>query len=226
VKNQYFGDNKDLWKYDLVMTIMKAGLVSHFTFLPMLTEPDGSGHGDSANRSRASAGNDDMELVDFLDECLREGKKDINEIDVFFRRHGVSVTIYNGGSRYFTHQGRRQYFAGIGDELLSKSLVLVDPDNGLEVKRSGEKHILYGEVKALYDRMDEGSILMVYQYFPRVPRQQYLNTRMEELREKVSGDYPVCISDNEVAFFFLTKDGSLEHALIHLISDYSGRYSN
>jgi hypothetical protein len=226
VKNQYFGDNKDLWKYDLVLMIMKAGLVSHFTFVPMLTEPDGTGHGNSADRSRASAGSDNAELVGFLDECLREGKKDINEIDAFFRQHGFSMTIYNGGSRYFTHQDRRQYFTGIGDELLSKSLILVDPDNGLEVKRPGEKHILYDEIKDLYDRMDGGSILMVYQYFPRVPRQQYLNTRMEELREKVYGDYPVCISDSEIAFFFLTKDESLEHALIHLVADYAGRYSN
>ena len=74
--------------------------------------------------------------------------------------------------------------------------------------------------------MDEGSILMIYQYFPRIPHQQYLNARMEEIREKVSGDYPVCIYDIEVAFFLLTKDEYLEHSLTHVIEDYTRRYSN
>jgi hypothetical protein len=65
---------------------------------------------------------------------------------------------------------------------------------------------------------------MLYQYFPRVPRQEYLNRRMEELRERVGGDYPVCLDNNEVVFFFLTKDGALEHSLIHLIGEYAERY--
>ncbi|MFC1860840.1 hypothetical protein ACFLYL_00975 [Chloroflexota bacterium] len=42
----------------------------------------------------------------------------------------------------------------------------------------------------------------------------------------MSGDYPVCIDDNEIVFFFLTKDEVLEHSLIHLIGDYAEEYGN
>jgi hypothetical protein len=226
VKNQYFGDNKDLFKYDLVLMIMQAGLVKHFTFVPMLTEPDGTNHGGKADRSYARAGTGNKELVNFLDECINRGQKDIEQMAGFFQRYGIKMTIYYGEDGYFSHRKRHSYFIGIESGLLSKSLILIDPDNGLEVKRSGEKHILYSEVKGLYERMDEDSILMVYQYFPRAPRQQYLNDRTQELKERVSGDYPVCIYDSEIAFFFLTKSESLEHELIHVISDYSKRYSN
>ncbi len=223
MKNQYFGDNKDLFKYDLVLEIMRAGLVEHFTFVPMLTKPDETNHGRKNNRNHASTSNE--ELMDFLDECINKGQKDIEQIIAFFQRYDINMTIY-GHNGYFSHQERQSYFAGIENGLLSKALILIDPDNGLEVKNSGEKHILYSEVKRLYERMDEDSILMVYQYFPRVSHQQYLNGRMQELKERVSGDYPLCISDSEVAFFFLTQNEPLEHSLTHLISDYAERYSS
>jgi hypothetical protein len=223
VKNQYFGDNKDLFKYDLVLEIMRAGLAEHFTFVPMLTKPDTTKHGRKNDRNHASTQN--KELMNFLDECIDRGRKDIQQITKFFQRYGVNMTIYSKDG-YFSHQERQSYFAGIENGLLSRALILIDPDNGLEVKNSGEKHILYSEVKELYERMDGGSILMVYQYFPRVSHQQYLNGRRQELKERVSGDYPVCIYDSEVAFFFLTKDEPLEHSLTHLISDYAERYSS
>jgi hypothetical protein len=225
VKNQYFGDNKDLWKYDLVLAIMQAGLVEQFTFVPMLTEPDGTNHGVKADRRHARAGTRNKELVNFLDECINGGQKDIELMVGFFKRYGIKMTIYYGEGSYFSHPARQSYFAGIESRLLSKSLILVDPDNGLEIKRSGEKHVLYSEVKEIYGRMDGDSILMVYQYFPRASRPDYLNGRMQELKDKISGDYPVCIYDSEIAFFFLTKNESLEHELIHLIGEYSKRYS-
>jgi len=224
VKNQYFGDNKDLFTYDLILQVMQAGLANHFTFIPMLTEPDGTAHGQKYNRDKAKSGTRNKELMAFLDRCINEGRRDIKQLERFFKSKGVRMTTYKK-DEYFTHGGRRDYFEQIGDGLLSKSLIFVDPDIGLEVKNSGKEHILYSEVTSLYQRMDEGSILMIYQYFPRIERQEYLNIRCEELKEKVSGDYPVCIDDGEIAFFFLTRDESLEHELIHVIGDYAESYS-
>ena len=224
MKNQYFGDNKDLFTYDLIWQILQAGLVEHFTFIPMLTRNDDKGHGEKYHRDKAKVGKKNKELVGFLDKCIRDGKRNIEQLAGFFAQSEIEMTIY-GKDRHFSHQQRREYFEQIGNELLSNSLIFVDPDIGLEVKKSGEEHVLYAEVKNLYERMDKSSILMLYQYFPRVPRQQYLNMRMEELKEKVAGNWPVCIDDNEVVFFFLTRDESLEHSLTHLISDYAEDYS-
>ena len=217
MKNQYFGDNKDLFTYDLVLHIIQAGLVEHFTFIPMLTSNDNTRHGSKYRRDKAKAGRENKELVSFLDECVMGGRRDIKQLGSFFGKYGIKMKIYG---KDFSHQQRQEYFEQIGGEFLSKSLIFADPDVGLEVKRSGKEHILYAEVKDLYQRMDKSSILMIYQYLPRQPRQGYLNMRCEELKEKVAGDYPVCIDDNEIAFFFLTKDESLEHSLTHLISNY------
>jgi len=225
MKNQYFGDNKDLFTYDLILQVMQAGLVNHFTFIPMLTEPDNTGHGGKINRSQAKVGTANKELMSFLDECVKGGGRDIEQLKDFFARYGIKMTTYYGKGRYFSHPKRREYFARIGDGLLSNSLVFVDPDVGLEVKQSGKEHVLYAEVKNLYQRMDSSSILMIYQYFPREDHHEYLHRRAEELEEKVAGEEPICIDDNEILFFFLTKDESLEHSLTHIVQDYAESYS-
>ena len=225
MKNQYFGDNKDLFTYDLIFQIMRAGLTGHFTFIPMLTRNDDKRHGQKLSRDKAGAGAKNTELTAFLDTCVREGRRNIEDLEGYFAGYGIEITIYCGNDSYFSHQNRQEYFAQIGDKLLINSLVFVDPDVGLEVKNPEEEHLLYSEVKSLYERMDKSSILMLFQHFPRRPRQQYLNMRSEELKDKVTGGHPVCIDDNEIAFFFLTKDESLEHSLTHVIKDYTECYS-
>ncbi len=151
MKNQYFGDNRDLFKYDLAFQIIRAGLVARFTFIPMLTRNDNQKHGADDKRA-GKPGADNRELVDFLDRCRREEKKDIREIKKFFVKHKIDVTIYRE-KEYFNHARREPYFSGISPELLADSLVLVDPDIGLEVNRPREKHLLYTEVGDLYQRM-------------------------------------------------------------------------
>lgn len=225
MKNQFFGDNKDLFTYDLIYHIMQSGLVNHFTFIPMLTGNNKKGHGAKYNRGKVKVGTRNKELMSFLDRCVRENKRDIRQLESFFAGYRIKMTIYSGEDGYFSHRQRWEYFAQIGDELLSKSLIFVDPDVGLEVTHSGEEHLLYDEVKSLYERMDEDSILMLFQHFPRVEHHEYLHRRAEELTKKVSGESPISIDDNEIIFFFLTKNETLEHSLTHLIKDYAESYS-
>jgi hypothetical protein len=225
MKNQYFGDNKDLFTYDLIFQIMRAGLAGHFTFIPMLTPDNDRRHGKKYNRDKARAGNKNVELMAFLDACVHEGRRNIEEVKEFFARYEIEMTIYYGKESHFSLQNRKEYFTQIDDRLLENSLIFVDPDIGLEVRNPGEEHLLYSEVKSLYERMDRSSILMIFQHFPRRARQRYLNMRAEELKEKVLGDYPVCIDDNEAIFFFLTKDRDLENSLITAIGEYTESYS-
>lgn len=50
MKNRYFGDRNDFLKYDLVLNLIeKTDNLKCFTFLPMLTQDDGSGDGGLTN---------------------------------------------------------------------------------------------------------------------------------------------------------------------------------
>jgi hypothetical protein len=225
MKNQYFGDNRDLFKYDLILQVIQGGLINHFTYIPMLTGNDGTAQGGETNRDKAQAGTENKELMSFLDECVNGDRRNIDQLKSLFAKHAIETTIYRGKDEYFSHERREEYFREIDGNLLSKSLIFVDPDKGLQVEKTRDKHIKYSEVENLYRRMDKDSILMVYQHFPRVNHMEYLNKRMEELKENIMGDFPVCIDDNINILFFLTKDEALEHSLLHVIGHYKEHYS-
>ena len=224
MKSQYFADNRDLFKYDLIMQlIQEIDSIHDFIFIPMLTENDGTGHGGELNRRKAKAGIKNKDLVNFLDECVREDRRDIKQLKKFFKRKRIRMTIYKGGE-YFVHKNRREYFELIGNKLLLKSLIFVDPDNGLEIQKVREKHIRYKEIQGLYNRMDKNSALMMFQFFPLFQtREACLREKSERLREEV-GDSPIYVSDNQIAFFFLAKDKPIKKSIAGVIREYAECY--
>lgn len=230
MNNQCFGDNRDLFKYDLIFQIIKEGLISRFIFIPMLT-PGPAGNkttqheGAQRNRCKAKAGWKNSELTVFLDKFQDKDKRDIRELSAFFKEQGIEITIYCGEDKYFSDTRRGEYFKQIRDEHLEKSLVFVDPDIGLEVSKLTEKHIRYDEIRNLYQRMDESSILMIFQYIPYVKRESYFPEVAQRLKKKV-GNLPIYISDNQIVFFLLTKDASVRKSLAKVVNKYREIYPN
>ncbi|MEE8168786.1 MAG: hypothetical protein V3T58_07955, partial [Candidatus Hydrothermarchaeales archaeon] len=209
--------------YDLVETIIREiNSITRFVFIPMLTRNDNRGDGNKLDYSRAKAGSKNKNLVRFLGTCVKENKRDIREIKKYYENYNIEIVFYRE-AEYFNHRERASYFEGIDGELLSGSVIVVDPDNGLEVKNSNHKHLLFREVEGLYQKMDKSSILVLFQFFPRVHRNTYLSRRSKELREN-TGDLPVYIHDNDVVFFVLTKNHKLKEKLSKIILEYRDSY--
>jgi len=228
MKNLYFGDNRDLFKYDLVLRIIKERLVNHFTFIPMLTPAkltsiNTKREGEQRDRSKAKAGCKNRDLVEFLNRFNNKSKRDIKHLDVWFKKQGIKIETLKGD---FHNAERVEYFQEAGRRLLPKSVICVDPDIGLEseVGKPRDKHILYSEVTNLYKQMDSGSLLMIFQFIPREKRESYFQRICGKLERKV-GDLPIYISDNQIAFFFLAKDKSLRKSLVNILSAYKDSYS-
>ncbi|MDO9333351.1 MAG: hypothetical protein Q7T57_02375 [Dehalococcoidales bacterium] len=223
MKNQYFGDNRDLFKYDLVYHTLINTKIKHFVFIPMLTKSDDK-FGKETNRNKAKAGINNYELRNYLDNCVVSNSRDIRNIDRFFSAKGIETKInYN----CFTKGNRNDYFNGIDKKTLGKSVILVDPDNGLEVKKPSEKHVLWKELSCLYDRMSNDSILMVFQFFPYFLKEthcEYLRRRASEISEYVSKKYPLSVDDNQIAFFLITKDEIHNECLSNIVKGYSNEY--
>ena len=226
MKNQYFGDNRDLFKYDLILRVIKeTGLINHFMLIPMLTENDDTGHGEDRDRKRASAGTKNKLLVKFLNKFEEKSKRDIEHLKSFFGKQDVEMTIYHGKNEYFSRLQSEEYFEQLKDKLLSKSLVFVDPDKGMQVGKSGKEHILYSEIETLYKRMGTKSILMIFQGFPRDEKhEEYLARKSKELKDKISGELPIYICDKKTIFFFLTRSKYLSNRLAKIISRYKRDY--
>lgn len=232
MKNQYFGDKRDLFKYDLITKIVEGiNSIKYFTFIPMLTDNDGKSDGNKRNLENSAAGAKNKCLVDFLNKYKNCDKnlRDFRKIRQYFELKKIDIKIYeeNNNRKYFDHKGRADYFKKIDDFLLPNSLIFVDPDNGLQIEKSNKKHLLYSEVNEIYKRMDENSILMIYQHFPRAryKYEKYMpDGRSNKLKE--IGDLPIYISDNEIIFFFLTKKDKIKNQLTKIIIKYQESYQS
>jgi hypothetical protein len=73
--------------------------------------------------------------------------------------------------------------------------------------------------------MNENSVLMIFQFFPREKRKQYIDRRIEELKN-ITEDIALYISDNVIIFFFLTKNDIIKSQLKKLIKKYACEYSS
>ncbi|MBA7473155.1 hypothetical protein ES707_08489 [subsurface metagenome] len=93
MKNQYFGDIRDLFKYDLILKIMQqCPSLKQFTFIPMLTandnRTDGNRRGFDDKRMQGRPGSENAELVKYLHKyhSIAPGDRDFTEIGYFSKR--------------------------------------------------------------------------------------------------------------------------------------------
>ncbi|WP_321505427.1 hypothetical protein [uncultured Methanoregula sp.] len=227
----YFGDTRDLFKFDLVRHIMKAGpAFESFTFIPMLTATDESSQGKKSPkkdltkaRKTGKAGSQNQDLVAQM-EHLQEIENDtayFQHIRGYFNKEHIFAHIFC--EEKFSHQDRARYFERIFSHIPKKSLILLDPDIGLEENRPTEKHLLFDEVKKITDSMDTRSVLMIYQHFPRVKHDGYVQQRCSQLSRHTGID-PLTITDNEILFFILAKNEKLRTEMEEVLERYANSY--
>ncbi|OPX61755.1 MAG: hypothetical protein A4E34_01521 [Methanoregula sp. PtaU1.Bin006] len=228
----FFGDARDLFKFDLVRHIMKAfPELGSFTFVPMLTE-DEPVSGKKTTRTKdlglavkkGRAGTRNRELMEDLGR-LQEIDDDLayfHGIQSYFRKENIVVDVLHRDT--FSHEHRENYFKKVFDRFPSSSLVFLDPDTGLEVKNPTQRHLLFDEVKRIFDRMDHQSVLMIYQHLPRVIREGYIRKRCRELAS-LTHSRPETITDNEIVFFILTKNPQHKTRLCAVLGEYADQYN-
>ncbi len=223
MKDQYFGDKRDYFKYDLMISLAQnLPGTERFTFIPMLTENDGSGDGGKTDYMRWQP--DTLQLYNLLQKCIAEGLRSVSRLRTLFGQgsYDIEYCPYRDNS-YFTDQERKSYFGAIPDEFLRQAVIMVDPDTGLETKTTRQRHIRYAEVRDMYQRMSETSILTIFQFFPRVKRRPYLRKQFQELRSVLQCPPPIAVSDNEIAFITVAKSDQSLSRIPQLLKDYVPR---
>jgi hypothetical protein len=208
MKNQYFADRNDFFKYDLCVFLAEnLPGIERFTFVPMLTADDGGGDGGKVDYPM---GVGRESLYRFLRGCLMDGRREVVRLRDYFgeRRFPFEYLPYGDTlEREFTHANRDSYFRQIPAVALRSAVILVDPDNGLEVKTSKpwnfHKFIRRSEARDLFDRMGRNSILVLYQHLPRVQREDYLEGLHARIREELECPDPVTVADSQIALVMI-----------------------
>lgn len=235
MKNQYFGDIRDLFKYDLIKSIMEqTSSLQGTSIIPMLTKPEKRSDGNKRNfemaKKNGRPGTRNSKLIRFLKQYKKNIKeRQVKKISIYFKFIGFKTIFFDGNdnNKYFENTIRSEYFSNVPVKLLYKSLIFIDPDIGLQIKNSTEKHLHFEEVKYLYDNMDENSILMIYQHFPRNRKyKEYMPEGRSKRLKEICGDKPIYISDNEIIFFFLAKNKIIRDKLAEVVTNYKNSYKN
>ena len=230
MKNQYFGDNKDLFKYDLIEKVMlHIRVFKKFIFVPMLTCDDNRRDGNDRDRNKARAGVKNDKLVKFLDEAsaLKKEERDFRKIKDYFSKQGIRAEIHGYADKkdYFEHGSRSVYFDSVTKKSIQETLLFIDPDNGLEIRRSKERHLLHSEVRQIYEKLDDNSAIMIIQFFPREDHSQYIKRRLSELKKDIASNLAL-IHDSKIIFFFLTKNIAIKARLDKILDDYQEGYQD
>ncbi len=227
MKNQYFGDRNDFFKYDLVLELIeRSEFLNTFTFIPMLTENDETNDGkyiyyDYSRRP---------DLGRFLRKCIVHSNRSIQNLKSYMKEANINYIPYRE-SFYFNNISRNEYFGNIDPEILTNAAILVDPDNGFEVKsmqnKNSSRYIKYSEARMIYNKMSYNSVLVIYQHIPRVNREEYFNKINSDINKTLYNPFIMCLSNNVVAFFIISKSLTLAQETWSTIRKYASqnRYS-
>ena len=209
MKDQYFGDKRDFFKYHLALTLVERLNLEAFTLVTMLTSPEGGNDGNQMDERLHRLRPD---LHDFLTDCVAdESKRRVASLRAYMEaRHPDVRYVGYEDSQPMTSRTREGYFSRIQPFALHRAVILIDPDNGFEVQRSGEQHLLYSDFAQVFEAMDDESVLVAYQHRGR------FETMRATFMKKAGGIVaaipsarPFCISDNEIGFIIVTKSDEL-----------------
>jgi hypothetical protein len=210
MKNQYFGDQNDYFKYDLLIFLAEqlAG-IKRLTMVWLLTSEDKSG--DGGKRGYPTGTYRDT-LHEFLESSNTRNRK-VSFLKDYIKKPQFSFEFCSYGdelkSDEFKDDDREAYFARISPKCLKSAIVFLDPDNGLEPKsgsgRNGSKYVKLSDLKLLFSRMDKKSVIVVYQHLPRMHRKLFLYGLHRDLKECLNCPVPISITNNQIAFLVLAN---------------------
>jgi hypothetical protein len=201
MKDQYAGDVNDYIKYSLIRQLV-AGTRAHAVMVCwMLTQDD-----------ERSDGN----LRAYLTAPERFRRFDPHVFDALKRLAAGAPSVAAveshrlvAGAEYFSRvllderESRRAYFDDLWLAVPPGALLFFDPDNGLEVKsvpkgrRHSAKYLYWDE---LGEALGRGHSTVVYQHFPRVPRESYVALLLERVRQAAPGHSSLAVCSSRVAY--------------------------
>lgn len=208
VKNQYFGDINDYYKYGL-LRILAEKIPGKISVCWMLTEDDSSTDGrrldylSKPNRWRKY----DSQLFDKLRESvIINSSRDVVEALAVICRENVS---FFNDILYDSVPDRKRYFQKLSNSLDDTELVFFDPDTGIapasmmKGKNKSSKYLFWSELKEI---IDSGKSVLIYQHFPRFKKRDDLIKEKRMLIEERTEAVEVFVFRTpHVAFFLIPQ---------------------
>jgi hypothetical protein len=218
MKNQYFGDKRDLLKFTLLETLARnIPNVDQLTCIWLLTPPSPNNDGNRHFREHEGA----TDLAVFLKRCIANGRRDVRELARYLLdRPGRYYSYGDEASHYFTSSSRTTYFKSVPDYALRRAVVFFDPDNGLEPRTTvTPSHLKYAELKSIFDRMDDISIAVVYQHLPRQRAEKFWPSTTDKVRSALNCSAGF-VASGDVGFVIALRDSTAKGQVSEVLDEF------
>ena len=214
MKVQYLGDVSDYRKYALLRRFAQAGFKIGICWV--MTDSDQSSDGqlrsylDKPDVWR----NFDPEVFDALGRIRH--KPTLNDLYSLEASEIIPEAIYFNDMTPDGLTARNQWHAKAMNKLAGVDLVFFDPDNGFEIsscpkgRKRSNKFIFFDEV---YDHYTAGCSVLVYQHFPRKPRDIFVRNLADQIRMKLPNSCVWAFETAHVVFMLAVRP---EHHLMAL----------
>jgi hypothetical protein len=207
MKDQYFGDINDFRKYGLLRSLADGGSLK-IGICWMLTPDDGRSHGSDTNYLDSPNGIDDCDSQLF--RKLRQIVKIENSRSVFEAENNglIPLAVYRPDKVPELASEREAWLRRMLQIFRKTDLVFFDPDNGIEVKSkpwrttASPKHLYWREIEKAWQC---GHSLLIYQHFPRVERDIYVNSRIQDLKKQTNNASVFSFYTSRVVFLLVAQ---------------------
>ena len=212
MKHQYFGDVNDFKKYGILRGMVDADL--RLLVAWMLTAEDGRSDGKFIEylKEPSTWREFDPELFDFLSEAvLVREERSVHLIEEWDGLPASFLSSIVPDDR----DGRIEWESSLRSLSGEHDLVFFDPDNGIEVasrpigRKDSGKYVRWAELEAAWA---SGASLLIYQHFPRVPRDEFIAQMSDSLRRRLSAPHIGVLRTPRVAFFLVPQERWAEDA--------------
>jgi hypothetical protein len=211
MKTQYSGDINDYRKYGLLRILTHGGEINTAVCW-MLTPDDDRGDGGRIEYlSQPEKWREhDPALYDHLERSVLQRRvRNVSEIensDILPSCRFLSDIVPDD------QEGRAAYSQRLMDLAGGCDLVFFDPDNGIEVKlrvgrKRSSKYLYWDEIERFWKA---GHSLLIYQHFPRVPRDLFIEAKARELVHRTGAQEVISFRTSHVVFFLVPQAKRLD----------------
>jgi hypothetical protein len=224
MKDQYFGDINDYFKYGMLRCFGESGLSIGVCW--MMTPSDGRTDGrkiqylTNGKRWRAY----DPHLFDSLAAAVKRNRavRQIQKTQILPNCSFCNDVVPD------SELLRKNWLSRALKKLSGVDFLFFDPDNGIQVKstptgkRGSSKFLYWTEIEAAWS---QGSSLLIFQHFPRRNRAQYISRLTSELSNHVLGGEVVPLITSNVVYFLAYQaqhKEKAEHAIDRIVKRWMG----
>jgi hypothetical protein len=225
MKDQYFGDVNDYFKYGLLRCFGESGLSIGVCW--MMTPSDGRSDGRKIQYlTNGERWRDyDPKLFDGLAEAVKRNRA----VQQIHKHQILPNCLFCDAFVPDSQSLRDRWWTQALKKLSGVDLLFFDPDNGIEVrstppgKRGSSKFLYWKEIDAAWSH---GCSLLIFQHFPRQNRAEYVARISNEVSHHVAGGKVIPLVTSNVLYLLAYQprhDVKAEQAVDTIVTKWKGQ---